>query len=60
MRVRTGVSARLLGRRVRFGGGHKRDRFLTGPFTACVKLVPVCPEVDSGMGIPRPPVRLVR
>ncbi|CAD7854396.1 MAG: COG1683: Uncharacterized conserved protein / FIG143828: Hypothetical protein YbgA [Olavius algarvensis Gamma 1 endosymbiont] len=58
-RVRIGVSACLLGRRVRFDGGHKRQGFLTGPLADCVDWAPVCPEVGIGMGIPRPPICLV-
>jgi len=53
------VSACLLGQRVRFDGGHKRDDVLTGSLAAFLDLVPVCPEVGSGMGVPRPPIRLV-
>ncbi len=58
-RARVGVSACLLGQRVRFDGGHKRNDFLTGPLADFLELVPVCPEVGIGMGIPRPPIRLV-
>lgn len=58
--LRIGVSACLLGREVRFDGGHKRDRYLTDQFGAFVQFVPVCPEVEVGMGIPRESVRLVR
>lgn len=57
--IRVGVSACLLGQEVRFDGGHKRDEFLTtvlGPF---VEWVPVCPEVDIGLGVPRDTLRLV-
>jgi uncharacterized protein YbgA (DUF1722 family)/uncharacterized protein YbbK (DUF523 family) len=57
--IRLGVSACLLGDQVRYDGGHKRDTFLMdilGPFVEWVK---VCPEVESGMGTPREPVRLV-
>jgi uncharacterized protein YbgA (DUF1722 family)/uncharacterized protein YbbK (DUF523 family) len=57
--IRVGVSACLLGEEVRFDGGHKRDDFLTrvlGPF---VEWVPVCPEVDIGLGVPRDTLRLV-
>jgi len=57
--IRVGVSACLLGREVRFDGGHKRDRYLTDEFGAFVEFVPVCPEVELGMGIPRESVRLV-
>jgi uncharacterized protein YbgA (DUF1722 family)/uncharacterized protein YbbK (DUF523 family) len=58
--LRVGVSSCLLGREVRFDGGHKRDRFLTDLLGDFVEWVPVCPEVESGMGIPRPALRLVR
>lgn len=56
--LRIGVSACLLGREVRHDGGHKRDRFLTDVLGVHVEWVPVCPEVESGMGIPRPSIRL--
>jgi uncharacterized protein YbbK (DUF523 family)/uncharacterized protein YbgA (DUF1722 family) len=59
-RLRLGVSSCLLGQGVRFDGGHKRDRFVTdllGPF---VEWVPVCPEFEAGMGVPRPAMRLLR
>ena len=57
--IRIGVSACLLGEEVRFDGGHKRDDFLTtvlGPF---VHWVPVCPEVEIGLGVPRDTLRLI-
>jgi len=56
--LRIGVSACLLGREVRHDGGHKRDRFLTDVLGAYVEWVPVCPEVEVGMGVPRPSIRL--
>lgn len=43
---------------MRYDGGHKRDRFITDLLGTCVEWVPVCPEVDVGMGVPRPSVRL--
>ena len=58
--IRLGVSSCLLGREVRFDGGHKHDRFLTGMLGAFVEWVPVCPEVEAGLGTPRPAMRLVR
>jgi uncharacterized protein YbbK (DUF523 family) len=56
---RLGISACLLGQKVRYDGGHKRDNFLTEIFGPFVEWVPVCPEVEVGMGVPREPVRLV-
>jgi len=58
--IRVGISSCLLGESVRFDGGHKRDRFLTDTFGRFVEWVPVCPEVEVGMGTPREAVHLVR
>jgi uncharacterized protein YbbK (DUF523 family) len=59
-RPRIGISACLLGQEVRYDGGHKRDRWLTEVLGPLVEWVPVCPEVEIGMGVPRETVRLVR
>lgn len=58
--LRIGISACLLGQEVRYDGGHKRDPFLLEIFGPHVEWVPVCPEVEVGMGTPREPVRLER
>jgi uncharacterized protein YbbK (DUF523 family) len=58
--IRIGISACLLGERVRFDGSHKRDAFLTDTFARFVEWVPVCPEVECGLGTPRESMRLVR
>ncbi|MBW8873335.1 MAG: DUF1722 domain-containing protein [Acidobacteria bacterium] len=59
-KVRIGISACLLGQEVRYNGGHKRDDFLVDTFGPFVEWVPVCPEVELGMGTPRPAIRLER
>jgi uncharacterized protein YbgA (DUF1722 family)/uncharacterized protein YbbK (DUF523 family) len=56
---RLGVSACLLGHPVRYDGGHKRDAFVTATLGPFVDWVPVCPEMELGLGAPRPPIRLV-
>ena len=58
--IRVGISSCLLGQAVRYDGGHKRDSFLTETFGAFVEWVPVCPEVECGLGTPRESMRLVR
>ena len=58
--IRVGVSSCLLGMNVRFDGGHKKDAFVTGALGRFVEFVPVCPEVEVGMGTPRPTIRLER
>ena len=57
--LRLGISRCLLGDEVRFDGGHKRDNFLTDIFGRYVDWVPVCPEVEAGLGTPREAMRLV-
>jgi len=58
--IRIGISSCLLGEEVRFDGGHKRDGFLVDTFGRWVEWVPVCPEVEVGLGVPRPTMRLER
>lgn len=58
-KIRLGVSTCLLGERVRYDGQHKRDPFVCDTLGPHVEYVPVCPEVECGMGIPREAVRLV-
>ncbi len=60
MRPQVGISACLLGQMVRYNGSHKRDSFLVEVLGKHVAFVPVCPEVEAGMGTPREAVRLVR
>jgi uncharacterized protein YbgA (DUF1722 family)/uncharacterized protein YbbK (DUF523 family) len=59
IKIRLGISACLLGEQVRYDGGHKWDRFLTDTLGKYVEFVPVCPEVECGLGIPREAMRLV-
>jgi uncharacterized protein YbgA (DUF1722 family)/uncharacterized protein YbbK (DUF523 family) len=58
--LRIGISACLLGEKVRYDGGHKRDTYLVETFGQYVEWVPVCPEVEMGLGTPRDTLRLVR
>jgi uncharacterized protein YbgA (DUF1722 family)/uncharacterized protein YbbK (DUF523 family) len=58
-KIRLGVSACLLGQEVRYDGGHQRDHFLTDTLGPFVEWVPVCPEVEIGLGVPRAAIRLV-
>jgi uncharacterized protein YbbK (DUF523 family)/uncharacterized protein YbgA (DUF1722 family) len=58
-RPRVGISACLLGHEVRWNGAHKRDGWLVDVLGPRVEWVPVCPEVEVGLGVPREPIRLV-
>ncbi len=57
--LRLGISRCLLGDEVRFDGGHKKDNFLTEVLGRYVEWIPVCPEVEAGLGTPREAMRLV-
>lgn len=57
--IKIGVSSCLLGNKVRYDGGHTRDRFITDTLGQYVDFVPVCPEVECGLGTPRPSMRLI-
>jgi len=56
---RIGISQCLLGENVRYDGGHKRDSVLIETLGRHVEWVPVCPEVEVGLGTPREPMHLV-
>lgn len=58
-RPRLGISSCLLGQNVRFDGGHKQDAFLCETLGRFIDWVPVCPEIEVGMGVPRETLRLV-
>lgn len=55
-----GVSACLLGKPVRHDGGHKRDRFITDHLSQTLEFMPVCPEMEAGLSVPRPTIHLRR
>lgn len=57
-KIKIGISSCLLGNAVRYDGGHKLDRFLRDTLGQYVDYVPVCPETECGMGIPRESMRL--
>ena len=57
-KIKLGISACLLGENVRYDGGHKLDRFLTDTLGRYVQYVPVCPEVECGLSVPREAMRL--
>lgn len=56
--IRVGVSSCLLGNPVRYDGGHKRDRYITDVLANYFQFVPVCPEVECGLPIPREAMHL--
>jgi uncharacterized protein YbgA (DUF1722 family)/uncharacterized protein YbbK (DUF523 family) len=58
IKIRVGVSTCLLGEEVRYDGGHKLDRYIVNTLGRFFEWVPVCPEVEVGLSIPRESMRL--
>ena len=58
-KTKMGISSCLLDEKVRYDGGHKLDRFITDTFGRYFEWVPVCPECEYGLPVPREPLRLV-
>ena len=57
-RIKLGVSKCLLGENVRYDGKHKLDRVIRNTLGQYLDFVPVCPEVECGMSIPREAMQL--
>ena len=58
--IQVGISSCLLGEEVRYNGGHSHDSFITSMLSPYFSWIPICPEMDIGMGTPRENIRLVR
>ena len=56
---RVGVSACLLGRPVRYDGDSRPHAWIRDVLPGYAQLSPICPEMEAGLGVPRPPVQLV-
>lgn len=56
--IKLGISSCLLGHAVRYDGGHQLDRYLRDTLGQFVQFVPVCPETECGLPIPREAMRL--
>jgi uncharacterized protein YbgA (DUF1722 family)/uncharacterized protein YbbK (DUF523 family) len=57
-KIKLGISSCLLGENVRYDGVHKLDQFLTDTLGQYVEYVPVCPEVECGLPVPREAMHL--
>lgn len=54
-----GVSSCLLGEKVRFDSGHKKNQYLVNVLNDYFEFRPFCPEMAIGLGVPRESIRLV-
>jgi len=59
VKIKIGISSCLVGEKVRFDSGHKRNAYINGILADFFEFHPFCPEVAIGLGIPREPIRLV-
>ncbi|WP_111979838.1 YbgA family protein [Algibacillus agarilyticus] len=59
-KIQIGISACLIGEKVRFDSGHKRSNFCVEELGQHVVYKPFCPEVAVGLPIPRPTIRQIR
>lgn len=57
-KLRIGVSSCLVGQKVRYDGDTRPHKFITDKVAGLCEIVPVCPEVGIGLGVPRPPIHL--
>ena len=57
-KIKIGVSSCLVGEKVRWNGDHKQDRYVREILSRYFEYIPVCPEVEVGMGVPRETVAL--
>lgn len=57
---KVGISACLTGVNVRYDGGNKYHRLIQQELSPWLNFQPICPEVEAGLGVPRPPVNLVQ
>ena len=54
------VSSCLLGQSVRYDGEHKYNQYIAQTLSKHFELLPLCPEVAVGLGIPRPAIQLLQ
>lgn len=57
--LKLGISSCLLGNKVRYDGQHKYDSWLVETLGNFATYVPVCPEMECGLPVPREAMRLV-
>ena len=57
-KIKLGVSACLLGQKVRYDGKDKFIRLTDFFDSDTYALFPICPEVEMGLSIPRPPIQM--
>ena len=57
-KIPVGISTCLLGKEVRHDGGHKHSRYCTEVLSRYFEFRSLCPELEAGLGVPRPAIHL--
>lgn len=57
-KLKIGISACLIGLKFRYNGESKFSQTIIDRLGSKVDFIPVCPEVECGLTIPRPPMHL--
>lgn len=58
--IQIGISSCLLGDKVRYDGGHKKNSFITDVLSQYFTFKAFCPEMAIGLGVPRETIRLIK
>jgi uncharacterized protein YbbK (DUF523 family) len=56
--ITIGISACLFGKNTRYDGGNRHEPLLVETLRRSVTLIPLCPEAECGLTIPREPMQL--
>lgn len=57
-KIRIGVSGCLLGKKTRFDGRDSFDAYVAEELSRIAEFLPICPEVEAGLAVPREPIVL--
>jgi uncharacterized protein YbbK (DUF523 family) len=58
--INIGISSCLLGHPVRYDGRHNYCASMIDQLRQHFRCIPICPEVEIGLGVPRAPIKLYR
>jgi uncharacterized protein YbbK (DUF523 family) len=59
IKIKIGISSCLLGNKVRYDGQHQYNAEIINTLDNNFELVPFCPEMEIGLGVPRAKIQLV-
>lgn len=57
-KIKIGISSCVLGNNVRYDGNNKLNELILQPMLSEYEVISICPEMEMGLGAPRPPMNL--